>query len=208
MIKIVHRVNKVEKLKGLASQFGAEIDVRYHNNDLILQHDPFRHHEDPNIEHLQEFLDAFSLKGPLILNVKTEGIEEECIRLMNQSSIKNWFFLDLSMPYFVKYAIEAQSRRRKDFTPENLATRFSEFEPLEYALSFSGKAHWVWVDCFSKYPLDEKSYQTLKAAGFKLCLVSPELQGHPVSKIPEFQSPLVGMKIDAVCTKRPDLWDK
>jgi len=32
------------------------------------------------------------------------------------------------------------------------------------------------------------------------------LQNHSENRIPEFKSQLSSMKIDAVCTKRPDLW--
>ena len=40
------------------------------------------------------------------------------------------------------------------------------------------KVNWVWVDCFSKFPINTKNFKLLKSMGYKLCLVSPELQGH------------------------------
>ena len=49
----------------------------------------------------------------------------------------------------------------------------------------------------------------LKNAGFKLCIVSPELQGRSDhNHIMEFRSKieLLGINGDAVCTKYPDLW--
>ena len=51
-----------------------------------------------------------------------------------------------------------------------------------------------------------KTNEELKQAGFKICLVSPELQKHPLDRISEFKEQTIGMDIDAVCTKRPDLW--
>jgi hypothetical protein len=42
-----------------------------------------------------------------------------------------------------------------------------------------GMVDWVWVDCFSKVPLNREIYNILKDAGFKLCFVSPELQNQP-----------------------------
>lgn len=202
---ISHRINSALKLPEINPACGAEIDIRYHEDELILHHDPFGHHHHP-IETLEHFLSHFQLKGPLILNIKTEGIEEKCIQLMNRYGLTNWFFLDLSPPYFVKYSLIAESGKIPGFGKDNLAVRFSEYEPLEFALSFSGRVGWVWVDCFKRMPLDSTSHQKLSKAGFKICLVSPELHGHSLERIQEFKKQVAGLKIDAVCTKRPDLW--
>ena len=203
---IAHRINTIAQLKNVPKNFGIELDIRYHDNDLVLHHDPFLHHLEPKPEKFSEFLKHYDCSGELILNVKTEGVEEKLIAIMNQFKIKNWFFLDLSMPYFVKYAKLAASVSVQGFTADNLAVRFSEEEPIEYALKFAGKAKWVWVDCFTKLPLDDESYKKLKAAGFKICLVSPELQKHSVDRIAEFKKQIGTKFIDAVCTKNPDLW--
>lgn len=193
-------------LKNLPIEWGAEIDLRYHNDDLILAHDPFGHQGQTSLLTLKEFLNYFCANGPLILNIKTEGIEKDCIDLMRKSQVRDWFFLDLSMPYLVKYALEARDLKIDGFSKENLAVRFSEYENIEYAIGFKGMAQWVWVDCFTKMPLDIYHYSRLKDAGFNICLVSPELQGHSTDRISEFRLQLKGMPIEAVCTKRPDLW--
>lgn len=203
---VAHRINNIAQLKIVPKNFGIELDIRYHEDDLVLHHDPFSHHKLANLEKFTDFLSVYECEGPMILNVKTEGVEMRCVELMNKFKIKNWFFLDLSMPYFVKYAKLAASGAIAGFGPENLAVRFSEEEPIEYALNFAGKAKWTWVDCFTKLPLNDESYKKLKACGFNICLVSPELQGHAMEKIAEFKKQLVGNKVDAVCTKYPDLW--
>jgi hypothetical protein len=67
------------------------------------------------------------------------------------------------------------------------------------------------VDCFTKFSLSEEDAVSLKNAGFKLCLVSPELQGRNAEiEIPALVSLLRvrNIEADAVCTKRPDLWEK
>ncbi len=199
---ISHRINTIAQLQNVPKNFGIELDVRYHEDELVLHHDPFAHHKnDP--QNFREFLSAYNCSGPMILNIKTEGVEKRCIELMNEFKITNWFFLDLSMPYFVKYAKEGSIQ---GFGPDNLAVRFSEAEPLEYAISFAGKARWVWVDCFTKLPIDDVIYRELQQAGFKICLVSPELQGHSAERISEFRVQLAGKEIDAVCTKYANLW--
>ena len=205
MIYINHRINTIEELMKVPEQNGIELDIRYHENELILHHDPFNHHKNKP-EVFENLLKKRYHKGPMILNIKTEGIEKICIELMNNYKISNWFFLDLSMPYFVIYSNIAKNNEITGFSKENLAVRFSEYEPLEYALSFSGKAKWIWVDCFTTMPLNQSSYDKIKKAGFKICMVSTELQKHQLIKISEFKEQITNLTIDAVCTKRPDLW--
>lgn len=205
MVYINHQVNTVENLNKVSLLNGIELDIRYHKNDLILHHDPFFHHKN-NPEKFEEILKKWKHKGPMVLNVKTEGIEEACIHLMNKYDIKNWFFLDLSMPCFVTYANLSSKNKIKGFSSENLAVRFSQWEPLEHALAFSGKVKWVWVDCFNNLPMDKKNHGKLKNAKYKICLVSPEIQGHPVEDIQIFKEQLKGIEVDAICTKFPDLW--
>ena len=55
--------------------------------------------------------------------------------------------------------------------------RVSEYESITTALTLAGRIDWVWVDCFTRFPLTSQEAQQLGAAGFKLCIVSPELQG-------------------------------
>jgi hypothetical protein len=121
---------------------------------------------------------------------------------MKKYGIEDYFFLDQSFPFLVKWA-KAGERR--------CAVRVSEFETIETALTLSGKIDWVWVDCFTHFPLTNDEYMQLKNAGFKLCLVSPELQGRPAeSEIPFLAALLTERSIlaDAICTKRPDLWEQ
>ena len=190
MLKIQHRVNTIEQLVDTPKNYGVEVDIRYEKNDLILHHDPYQ----KGIlfsEWLENYNHTF-----IILNTKSEGLEAKILQLLGQFNIEDYFFLDLSIPFMVKQIKNANS---------NIAVRFSEYEPLELAMSFKGLVKWVWVDCFSKLPLDHNTYNKLKSQ-FKICLVSPELQGHPYEFINQYTSQVKGMEIDAVCTKKPELW--
>ena len=202
---ISHRINTLAQLESVPFEFGAEIDIRYHNDDLILTHDPFGHQKNSNLK-FEEFLSHYKLQGPLILNLKSEGIEDHCISLMAKFKLTNWFFLDMSMPYFVKYSQFTIQNERLNFSKENLAVRFSEFEPIQYALAFSDKVRWVWVDYFNGFPLTEDSHAILKRNGFKICLVSPELHGSGSEKIHMARTEAANFEIDAVCTKHPNIW--
>ncbi len=203
---IKHRINLKEDLASLSKEYGAEIDIRYHNDELVLHHDPFNHHEDRSLLTLEEFLSNWRNNKTLIFNIKSEGIENECIELANKYNIKKWFFLDLSMPYFVKYVNILRMAENKGFNKDNLAVRFSDDEPIEYCTHFLGEVSWVWIDYFHSHPLNNRTYETLKNYKAKICLVSPELQGKDPSEILELRKDFKDFKIDAVCTKYPDLW--
>lgn len=193
---ISHRRNTIAELQATDRKYGIEVDIRSQGQKLIIHHDPFVAGES-----FDAWIEAYQ-HGTLILNVKEEGLEARLIALMASKGIEDYFFLDQSFPFLVKWSRTGERR---------CAVRVSEFEFIETALTLAGKVSWVWVDCFTKFPLSEDDARRLKNAGFKLCLVSPELQGRDAeTEIPLLVSLLRERNItsDAVCTKRPDLWEK
>ena len=193
---ISHRRNTVSELVATDARYGVEVDIRSEGKRLIIHHDPL-----VGGESFDEWINAYR-HGTLILNVKEEGLEKQLISIMKSKGITDFFFLDQSFPFLVKWASAGERR---------CAVRVSEFESIETALTLSGKIDWVWVDCFTHFSLSEKDVQELKVAGFKLCLVSPELQGRDaIIEIPKLALLLKERHIiaDAVCTKRPDIWEK
>ena len=194
MHRILHRINTKDLLKKTSKEFGVEVDIRSNNNNLIMHHDPFK-----DGELFEEWLGVYN-HGTLILNVKEEGLEGQILKLMQKYDINDFFFLDQSFPFLRKTALKGEKR---------CAVRISEYEHIETALSLSGLVDWVWVDCFRKFPLSVKDDARLKNAGFKICIVSPELQGRlDVNHVKEFRRKIESLDIigDAVCTKYPDLW--
>ena len=193
---ISHRRNTVSELLATDSKYGIEVDIRSKGDRLIIHHDPFVAGES-----FDEWIDAYR-HGTLILNVKEEGLEARLIALMQSKGIADYFFLDQSFPFLVKWSKAGEHR---------CAVRVSEFESIETALTLAGKVDWVWVDCFTRFPLSEHDARSLKDAGFKLCLVSPELQGRDANvEIPHLVSLLKERNIaaDAVCTKHTNLWEE
>jgi hypothetical protein len=193
---ISHRRNTIEELNTTRKNYGVEVDIRSHGDQLIIHHDPF-----VDGELFDDWISAYQ-HGTLILNVKEEGLEGRLISLMQAHGIEDYFFLDQSFPFLVKWAKAGEHR---------CAVRVSEFEAIETALTLAGKVDWVWVDCFTRFPLSYEDAQRLKIAGFKFCLVSPELQGRDAeTEIPQLMQLLDERDIqaDAVCTKRPDLWEQ
>ena len=194
MHTILHRINTIALLEKTPSNFGVEIDIRSNGKSLILHHDPFEQGE-----LFEDWIRSYH-HGTLILNVKEEGLESSVLKLMNQYKINDFFFLDQSFPFLRKTAVMGESR---------CAIRVSEYENIETVLSLSGMVDWVWVDCFTRFPLNKDEANRLKNSGFKLCFVSPELQGREKrSQVIEFRHQIeqLGIKGDAVCTKYTDLW--
>lgn len=191
---IAHRRNSIADLKSTNHNLGIEVDVRLYNSELVCQHDPLKPGD--------LFVDwiSFYKHGTLIINVKEEGLENLILEILEDRNIGDFFFLDQSFPFLVKNATKGLNKA---------AVRVSEYESVSTALSLSGFLDWVWVDCFSKFPLDAESVRALKEAGFRICIVSPELHGRRDEKeVDELRQLFVSLDFepDAVCTKRPDLW--
>lgn len=191
---IAHRRNTLAELRATPIEYGVEVDIRSVGERLIIHHDPFVDGED-FIAWLAHYR-----HGTLILNVKEEGLEQRLLNLMAEQGIGDFFFLDQSFPFLIKTARQGERR---------CAVRVSEFESIETVLTLAGMIDWVWVDCFSRFPLTGAEAGKLQALGFRLCLVSPELQGrNGAQEIPEMRAFLrqEGISADAVCTKLPALW--
>lgn len=194
MLIIRHRRNTIEELSATPTEWGIEVDIRSQDDRLVIHHDPFEQGED-----FERWL-AHYRHGLLILNVKEEGLEERLIDLMAQCDKSDYFFLDQSFPFLVRTSNRGERR---------CAVRVSEYESVDTALSLAGKIDWVWVDCFTKFPLQKSDADRLHEAGFKLCLVSPELQGRmDPAEISALRALLdeTGIVAEAVCTKTPEHW--
>lgn len=193
---IAHRRNTTSELQATPPQYGIELDLRSFGPDIIIHHDPY-----VQGERFEDWL-AHYRHGTLILNVKEEGLEERLIGMMQARGITDYFFLDQSFPFLIRWSKRGEHR---------CAVRVSEFEAIDTAMTLAGQVDWVWVDCFTRFPIDGAQARALQAAGFKLCLVSPELQGRPAdTEIPALAVLLreQGIVPEAVCTKRPDLWEQ
>jgi len=195
MILISHRRNTLSELTATPVQYGVEVDIRSRGEELIIHHDAFAVGEN-----FETWIAAYRHRT-LILNVKEEGLEGRLLTLMKRHQLEDFFFLDQSFPFLMKTARAGENR---------CAVRVSEFESIETALSLAGKVQWVWVDCFnSGLWLTGAQARRLQAAGFRLCLVSPELQARPSPEaLAEVLAHLKqeGIRMDAVCTKVPQQW--
>jgi hypothetical protein len=192
---ICHRINTLNELKQIDKQFGTEIDLRddYNSRNLKLVHDPFSAGES-----FEEYLKNYK-NNTLILNIKSERIELEILLLLKKYNIKNYFFLDSSFPMI--YLLN------KEYKNNNIACRFSEYENIHFFLENKDMFSTIWVDCFSKFPLDKEIYDLIKNENKKICIVSPELQKQP-EKIELYRNYMIKNNIipDMICTKEYNIY--
>ena len=191
-----HRVNQITALNELKHPaLGAEIDLRAdlaRPGRLRLAHDPWAAGDD-----FETWLGLWAARGPrgtLILNTKEDGLEHLATELVHAHQITDYFFLDTTVP-----TLRAWTNRGVT----NFAVRLSEVEPIEMVERFRGRVDWVWVDCFDARPLDPAPVLG-RLDSFKICLVSPELQGGDAQDLGRFKAWFA--RADAICTKDPSAW--
>ena len=145
---ICHRINTIDELKNIDKQFGVEIDLRddHKSGQLILVHDPF---SDGN--YFEDYLQEYK-NGTLILNIKSERIELQCLKLLEKYNINNYFFLDSSFPMI--YLLNKEYNNNN-----NNACRFSEYENINNFIDNKNMYSTIWVDCFTKFPLNNENYE-------------------------------------------------
>ncbi len=183
---ILHRINKIKELRTISHLFGVEIDIRTYGNNLILSHDPYN-----NGDKLEDYLSEYK-HGTLILNIKESGIENDVLALIQKYHVNSYFLLDVEFPYIVS----ASENKIK-----NIALRFSEFESIDTVIKFNGLINWIWIDTFTKLPLNQNAINVLK--GFKTCIVCPERWNRP-NDISFYKDQLKNMKfsVNAVMTSK------
>lgn len=181
--------------RSFSKGFGTETDVRDFNGKLVISHDIATSNSLP----LEQFFTSYkkhTVKSPLALNIKADGIRDILKALLNKYDIKNYFVFDMSVPEQIHYL-------RQEF---NTFTRQSEYEknPVLYEKSYG-----VWIDCFNKEWVTEKVIANHIKKGKYVCLVSPELHKRDPKK---FWTKLSKMKIInsdklILCTDIPeDAW--
>ena len=185
---IAHRINTVKELLELPTEYGVELDLRDDlNGRIYIQHNPFEQGED-----FEEYLKQYH-HGTMILNIKSERIEIKIREMLPKYDVKSYFFLDSSFPMIWLMSNQGE---------KNIALRVSEAEGLDTVRNMAGKVKWIWVDCFSRIPIDKKDEEELHKLGYQLCLVSPELEGRD-KDVETYREQIKreGLLFDAVCTK-------
>ena len=154
---VIHRINSIKKLKKIPKVYGVEIDIRSYKKKLVLSHDPYKSGDD-----LKKYLNEYN-HSLLVANIKEAGIENQVIKEIKKANIKKYFLLDVEFPYLYKST-------KKGI--KNIAIRFSEDESIETVKKYIKKTNYVWIDTFTKFPINKKNNKILNK--FHKCLVSPD----------------------------------
>ncbi len=134
-----HRRNTIAELRETPPSYGVEIDLRTDAGEIVLHHEPFS-----GGTSFRAWLADYAHAG-LIVNVKEDGLEDAVLALLAERGVDDFFFLDQPFPTLVKTGRRGERR---------CAVRVSEFEPVAQAVAVGDLIDWVWVDCFTRWPLD------------------------------------------------------
>lgn len=192
---IIHRVNSILSLKSIPNAYGCEVDLRANGSSIVMNHDPY-----VGGENFLSFLEEYN-HGTLVLNIKESGIEDYVLKAVKDRGIKSFFLLDVEFPFIYNHSLIGNMR--------NVAARFSEYEPIKNLEIFKNKIDWVWIDTFTKNPVNEKNLQLLN--NFKKCLVCPSRWGR-FEDILHYRRSLnqLNFNLDSVMTdiKFSELWSQ
>jgi hypothetical protein len=152
--------------------YGVETDLRDYHGQIIISHDCPERDDLPTLDDLLSLYKAYDMSVPLALNVKSDGLQQQCVRALKKADIQGdgIFFFDMSIPDALVYL--------KNDLP--CFTRYSDEEPVP---SFLDRACGVWLDGFATDCTDKDIIFNWLKADLKVCLVSPELHKRNQEKI-------------------------
>jgi glycerophosphoryl diester phosphodiesterase len=149
--------------RAFAAGWGAEIDVRDLDGELVVSHDPPRRGALP----FAAVVDAYRAAGepgtPAI-NVKADGLQAPLAAALAEVRPAAWFAFDMSVPDAIvclRHGLPVYTRH-SDVEPD----------PVLYAT-----ADGVWLDDFGGGWLTEDIVAAHLDAGKRVAIVSPELHG-------------------------------
>ena len=143
--------------------FGAEIDVRDLDGELVVSHDPPRRGQLTLAEVVRVLQDS-GTGGILAVNIKADGLQEALAEALADLDPARWFSFDMSVPDTLGYLRLGLPA----------FTRHSDVEPHPVLLD---TADGVWLDDFSGHWLSETVIEDHLAEGRSVAVVSPELHG-------------------------------
>lgn len=149
--------------KAIDKNLGIEIDVRNHNNKLVVSHDVIIKKPPLFFADICKYARSNEYDGFVAINVKEDNLEELILPILKEFKINNWFSFDHSIPDLIS------SKNLNSFF------RISEFEKFSFEKNIKIKG--CWLDSFnSPFWYD---FNTLKELNSRrdLAIVSSDLHG-------------------------------
>lgn len=155
-------------IKSLENGFGIETDLRDHEGDVVISHDPAKGEEITFNEFLKIY-NRYNSNSYLALNIKSDGLHSKISESIKKHHITNYFLFDMSIPD----NLQCLANNLKYFT------RQSEYEkePCLYE-----KSDGVWLDEFQEHWITEEVIMQHIDNKKKIAIVSPELHGRTYEK--------------------------
>jgi glycerophosphoryl diester phosphodiesterase len=150
--------------RAFAHGWGAEVDVRDLDGELVVSHDP----PVRGALRLADVIAAYRAAGRpgrLAINVKADGLQALAAAALADVPPSAWFAFDMSVPDAVVWLRHGHP----------VFTRHSDVEP-EPALCDAAEG--VWLDDFAGGWITEARVAAHLDAGREVAIVSPELHGH------------------------------
>lgn len=141
--------------------FGTETDIRDYKSKLVISHDI----ANQNSLDIVQFFDLYKQHNsslPLALNIKSDGLQIELLKLLKQYHIQNYFVFDMSVPDGLGYI----NQNIKTFTRE------SEYE---ISPSFYKESKGIWLDEFHTHWINQTTIEKHLKNDKLVCIVSPDL---------------------------------
>jgi glycerophosphoryl diester phosphodiesterase len=151
--------------RALQLGFGIETDFRDFDGGLVVSHDP----PSASSMKISEFVNLYRdqpVAAPMALNIKSDGLHELVIDLIQQAKFKNAFVFDMAVPDMRGYI----NNKIPTFT------RLSEYERQPALLE---SCNGVWLDAFQSEWYDEDIIKNLLNQNKQVAIVSSELHGRP-----------------------------
>lgn len=171
--------------------FGTETDIRDHDGELVISHDPPRGAQMPLRTFLSLLAPIQTRRLRLALNIKADGLARKLAEEM-RGCPHPWFVFDMSLP----------DTREQLRAGNPTFARMSEFEPFPDRLA--GQLKGVWLDAFEDTWYTAGDIQALLSRGLEVCIVSPELHGRDPHHLWHMLAPLAERSGLTLCTDQPE----
>lgn len=159
--------SKVSIKRAFDSGYGIESDIRDFNKNIVISHDPADSNS-INADEIFNYLSNFKDNLCFAINIKSDGIADNILKLLAKYNIKNYFCFDMSIPQMIYYCEQGL----------NVFCRQSEYEKEPLILYDRSKG--VWIDAFENDTwINEELILNHIKNGKKICIVSPELHSLP-----------------------------
>ena len=171
--------------------YGIETDIRDHEGNLVISHNPVCS-DCLSLEELLELWEKYE-KPLLALNIKADGLYLLLENIFKRFQLKenNYFFFDASVPEQYIYLERGY----------NIFSRSSEFETQ---IAFWNESKGIWLDQFTESGHIEKQVNSLLLSGKWISVVSPELHKRDYTGIWEYLNKYKLYNNLILCTDIPE----